>query len=170
MSDVKVIHGNNRQFDLLAVNLVDKVQYHVEVSVTHQEQWAPSPDQLQAAFDRKYFGAPGQRVGDNTDFVRGKDYEREICETYRSVGLDPSAIRRVWVSWTVVHADGLETQLKEYCEKRGLSIGSIEILSFRDDIVPCLMRSVSTANYDDDVLRTLSLLQQYYRQTANTSP
>lgn len=35
IADTKVINGNNRQIDLLAVNLKTNEQYQVEVSVTH---------------------------------------------------------------------------------------------------------------------------------------
>ena len=41
----------------------------------------------------------------------------------------------------------------------------IEVISFRDKILPELMEKVSTANYDDEILRTFSLIKQYKRQT-----
>lgn len=50
--DMKVINGNNRQLDLLAYNLMDNSQYHIEVSVTHQENWCPTPEQLVDMFDK----------------------------------------------------------------------------------------------------------------------
>ncbi len=34
--DVKVKGGNNRQLDLLAYNLLEDAQYHIEASVTHE--------------------------------------------------------------------------------------------------------------------------------------
>ncbi|GAB3995131.1 hypothetical protein GCM10028807_34470 [Spirosoma daeguense] len=37
MSDIKVISGNNRQLDLLAINIKTKKYYHIEVSVAHGE-------------------------------------------------------------------------------------------------------------------------------------
>ena len=55
MVDIKVINGNNRQTDLLAYNPKTTEQYHVEVSVTHREKWCPTPIELIAEFDKKYF-------------------------------------------------------------------------------------------------------------------
>ena len=52
MSDIKVINGNNRQIDLLAVNINTNEHYHVEVSVTHQENWCPTTADLFADFER----------------------------------------------------------------------------------------------------------------------
>jgi hypothetical protein len=34
--DLKVPGGNNRQLDLLAYNVREEAQYHVEMSVTHE--------------------------------------------------------------------------------------------------------------------------------------
>lgn len=164
MADLKVIKGNNRQIDLLAVNPKTGEQFHVEVSVTHQKNWCPNPAELFPEFEKKYFGVPTKREGKNTDYTLGKTYEKQIFETYESVGLNPNIIKRVWVCWIVVDADGLEAQLADYCGKRGLKKGSIEILSFRDDVIPSLMKKVATSNYGDDVLRTLSLLQQFEKQ------
>jgi len=164
MADMKVINGNNRQIDLLAVNLNTNKQYHVEVSVTHQENWCPTPDELFAEFEKKYFGAPTKREGKNTDYALGKTYEKQIYKTYESVGLNPQSIKRVWVCWTVVDADDIEHQMEQYCKKKGLKKDDIEILSFRDVIIPSLLKKVATSNYEDDVLRTLSLLQQFEKQ------
>lgn len=164
MADLKVIHGNNRQIDLLAVNLKTGQQYHVEVSVTHQENWCPTPADLFSEFEKKYFGAPTKREGKNTDYALGKTYEKKIYKTYEAVGLNSRSIKRVWVCWTVIDADNIGHQLEQYCKKRGLKKGAIEILSFRDVIIPSLMEKVATSNYEDDVLRTLSLLQQFERQ------
>ena len=167
MADLKVIRGNNRQIDLLAVNQQTGNQYHVEVSVTHRQNWCPTPEDLVADFEKKYFGVPEKREGKNTDYAIGKTYEKQINETYKSVGLDPTKIRRVWVCWTVLEADELAETLSKYCAKRSLPEGSIEVLSFRDTIIPTLMKQVSTSNYEDDTLRTLSLLQQYEQQTGS---
>jgi hypothetical protein len=161
---MKVINGNNRQIDLLAVNLNTNEQYHVEVSVTHQENWCPTPEDLFTEFEKKYFGAPTKRAGKNTDYALGKSYKKQIYKTYESVGINPKNIKRVWVCWTVVDADNIDHQMKQYCEKKGLKNKAIEILSFRDVIIPSLMKRVATSNYEDDVLRTLSLLQQFEKQ------
>lgn len=164
MADLKVIHGNNRQIDLLAVNLKTGEQYHVEVSVTHRENWCPTPADLFSEFEKKYFGTPTKRIGKNTDYALGKTYEKQIYETYKSVGFNPQKIKRIWVCWTVIGADDIDHQLEQYRKKRGLKKGAIEILSFRDIIIPSLKERVATSNYEDDVLRTLSLLQQFEEQ------
>ena len=161
MADRKVINGDNRQIDLLAVNLITNEQYHVEVNVAHQENWCPTPDELFAEFEKKYFGAPPKREGKKTDYATGKAYEKQIYKTYEAVGLNSKTIKRVWVCWTVVGADNIDQQMEQYCKKRGLKKTSIEILSFRDVIIPTLMKKVATSNYEDNVLRTLSLLQQF---------
>jgi len=164
MADTKVINGNNRQIDLLAVNLITNEQYHVEVSVTHQENWCPTTADLFADFEKKYFGAPPKREGRKTDYTTGKTYEKQICKTYEAVGLNSKSIKRVWVCWTVIGTDNLDQEMEQYCQKRGLKKTSIEIISFRDVIIPSLMKKVATSNYEDDVLRTLSLLQQFEKQ------
>jgi hypothetical protein len=169
MADLKVINGNNRQIDLLAYNLRTRDQYHVEVSVTHRENWCPTPQDLIMEFEKKYFGVPPEREGKNTDYALGKTYEKQIYKTYKSVGLNAKTIKRVWVCWTVVEPDNLEKHLARYCNKRGLRKDNIEILRFRDEVIPQLMKKVSTSNYEDDVLRTLSFLQQYERQTTRRS-
>lgn len=164
MADMKVINGNNRQIDLLAVNIKTNEEYHVEVSVTHQENWCPTIEDLFPEFEKKYFGAPTKREGKNTDYVLGKTYEKQIYKTYESVGLNPKSIKRIWVCWTVVDSDNIDWQMEQYCKKKGIKKSAIEILSFRDVIIPSLMKKVATSNYEDDVLRTLSLLQQFEKQ------
>ncbi|MCW8880277.1 MAG: hypothetical protein OQK04_11535 [Kangiellaceae bacterium] len=163
--DVKVIKGNNRQLDLLAYNIQERKSYHVEVSVTHCRQWCPTPEELKGNFDRKFFGLPSKKKGDNTDYVKGKTYTESIKKTYKSLGLDYESINRVWVCWTVKDADRLELELREYCKK--LRIPLVEVVSFRDEVIPSLMDKVSTSNYEDDSLRTLSLLRQYELQKPN---
>jgi len=74
IADLKVRKGNNRQIDLLAVNLKTEDQYHVEVSVTHCVNWCPDMEKLRSEFDKKYFGAPTEREGKNTDYAKGKNY------------------------------------------------------------------------------------------------
>src|SRR5919108_3922748 len=71
-SDVKVINGNNRQMDILAVSMLTGDQYHIECSVTHRERWCPTPGELIAEFQKKFSGIPPHREGKNTDSVRGK--------------------------------------------------------------------------------------------------
>ena len=165
IADLKVISGNNRQIDLLAYNLKAKEQYHIEVSVTHQENWCPTPNELTTEFDRKFFGVPVKREGKNTDFTLGKNYKKQIDLTYESVGFNPKNIKLIWVCWTLRDGDSVDKLLEEYCNRRGLPKDTINVISFRDDIIPSLMDRVGTSNYGDDVLRTLSFLQQFQKQT-----
>jgi len=165
--DMKVVDGNNRQIDLLAVDLKKDIQYHVEVSVTHCENWCPKPEELFEKFEKKFFGVPSKKEGSNTDHSIGKTYEHQINQTYKSVGIDPKRIKRVWVCWTVREDDNFGNQLKSYCKARKLSNNPIEVIKFKDEIIPSLWNAVSTSNYQDDVLRTLSLLKQYERQRKN---
>jgi hypothetical protein len=163
--DLKVSGGNNRQLDLLAYNLRTGAQYHVETSVTHELSWRATWKELRVAFDGKYFGAPKERAGANTDFARGRSYYREILRAYKSVGFTPSKVQRVWVTWVKPQEDDFDSTLLRYCRSRRLGRCPIQIVSFRDDVLPGLLSAVGKSNYNDDVLRTLSLLRQFERQT-----
>jgi hypothetical protein len=163
--DVKVLNGNNRQIDLLAYNVTKQLSYHVEVSVTHCQRWCPTFESLKESFDKKFFGIPPKREGPNTDFSRNKTYKRNIEDTYQHLGLHQENILRVWVCWTLLENENIENDLKKYCIEKNLPDGSLKILSFRDEVLPELLEKVSTSNYEDDSLRTLSLLRQYQKQT-----
>ena len=54
--DVKVIGGNNRQLDLLAYNLREGSQYHVETSVTHELSGRATWTNLESKFNGTFFG------------------------------------------------------------------------------------------------------------------
>ncbi|MBT4400902.1 MAG: hypothetical protein HOD37_15585 [Bacteroidetes bacterium] len=164
ISDLKVLKGNNRQLDLLAISIKPKKCYHVEVSVTHRKNWCPTPEILIENFEKKFFGVPPVRDGAKTDFSTGKNYKTSIDNTYSSVGINPDTIRRVWVCWIVNGAERLQPILKDYCTKKGIRRSHLEVLSLRDEIIPELLNTVSTTNYDDDILRTLSLLEQHRKQ------
>jgi len=161
MHDVKIPKGNNRQLDLLAVNLSDKSQFHIESSVTHVPRWCPDVAKLEEAFDRKFLGAPAKREGPNRDLAKGKTSQQAISDAYKLLGLEPEKVQRVWVLWTINDPDNLITFLEEYKKKKGIKI---QVLSLRDEIIPELQKMVDTANYDDEVLRTLSLLKQMEAQ------
>jgi hypothetical protein len=165
MADVKIQGGNNRQCDLLAYNLVSGEQYHVESSVTHQENWCPSMKELREIFDKKYLGIPPKLEGINTDYAKGKTYYEHITKTYKSIGFDLLRIKRVFVTWRVANEDNLGSLLTEYEQEHSIKV---DVLSFRDKILPELMDKISTSNYDDEVLRTLSLLRQRALQTKQT--
>jgi hypothetical protein len=163
ISDVKVPHGNNRQVDLLAVSLVDGVQYHVECSVTHCENWCPTPEKLEEEFERKFLGYPREREGTSTDSTKKKTYGGMIYTTYQIYGFDMAKVRRVWICWVVKDQANLKQVLYNYHMKSGQLV---EVLSFRDEILPKLQKAIGTSNYDDEVLRTFSLLKQAGKQGA----
>jgi hypothetical protein len=160
--DVKVIGGNNRQIDLLAVSLQQQSYFHVESSVTHGQHWNPTPEKLSAIFERKYFGVPPSREGEGTDHARGKSYWQCILDTYTSFGVKPDQVQRVFCCWTPPTSPAVANVLASTAKRWG--IRPIQLLSFRDDVIPQLEEAVSTANYEDDPLRMLSLLQQRRRQ------
>jgi hypothetical protein len=157
MTDVKVIGGNNRQCDLLAFNLASQAQFHVESSVTHDPNWLPSNDALRGIFDKKFRGIAPKREGERTDHVKGKTYFDNILQTYRSVGFDPPKVQRVFVTWGLRQETTLQSFLTSYAEEHGIQI---QVYLFRDQILRELMDKISTSNYEDEVLRTLSLLRQ----------
>jgi|ERR1043166_2839013 hypothetical protein len=161
-ADVKVEGGNNRQIDLLAVSLVSGEQFHVECSVTHCERWCPTPAELVLAFEKKFSGIPPAREGSNTDSSRGKLYGGVIRTMHDRLGLDKTKIQWVWVCWAVQDPENLEVAVRDYHLRVGYLV---KVLSFRDTILPELMVAVSTANYDDEVLRTFSLIKEWRRQT-----
>ena len=162
LDDVKVIDGVNRQLDLLAINLVTGDQYHIETSVTHRTAWAPDAKKLEAVFSHKFLGIPKEREGKKTDFARGVNYLEQIDATYRSVGIDPKKIQRVFVCWIMKDEATWETALAEFKQKHGFGMS---IVSFRDTILPALCDAVGTTNYDDEVLRTLSFIKEREIQT-----
>jgi hypothetical protein len=166
-SDVKVVDGNNRQMDILAVSMLTSKQYHVECSVTHRERWCPTPEELILGFQQKFSGIPPEREGKNTDSKRGKRYGGKINDMYRRLGLDFAKINRVWVCWMVKDPRGPESALSEHFIRTGYSV---EIMSFRDTILPALMDAVATSNYDDDALRTFSLIKEWKKQARKTEP
>ena len=78
------------------------------------------------------------------------------------LGLDKTKIQWVWVCWAVQDPENLEVAVRDYHLRVGYLV---KVLSFRDTILPELMVAVSTANYDDEVLRTFSLIKEWRRQT-----
>lgn len=167
MTDVKIIGGNNRQCDLLAIDLVTNNQFHVETSVTHDLRWLRSEIDLQKLFDKKFLGIPPKREGLRTDHAKGKKYLDEILQTYHRVGFEPKKVRRVFVTWTLRQETNIENFIASYAAEYDLQI---EVWRFRDTILPELMSKISTSNYDDEILRTLSLLKQYDLQMKQTNP
>jgi hypothetical protein len=157
-----VINGVNRQLDLLAINLTTGDQYHIETSVTHRTAWAPDEQKLESIFAHKFLGHPKEREGKKSDFVRGVNYQAQIEATYKSVGLDPTKIQRVFVCWILKHEAAGKNALAAFRQKHGFGMS---IVSFRDTILPALRDAVGTTNYDDEVLRTLSFIKEQDSQT-----
>lgn len=164
ITDVKIQAGNNRQCDLLAYNLKTQDQYHVESSVTHDLRWAPLGERWREIFDGKFRGVPPKREGAKTDYRKGKSYLECIIQAYRNVGFEPANVRRVFVTWAVLDIDFLNCLLDEYLVEHGIKI---EVMSLRDEILPELLEKVSTSNYEDEILRTFSLLRQRELQTGD---
>lgn len=173
LSDRKVVNGNNRQLDILAYNLKEKLQLHIEVAVTHQMNWCPTRDELGIEFDRKFFGVPPNRmsnVGGQTDFQRGKSYFQQIEKTYSEVGFSPHEVKRVWVGWMLPNESENHKPLVLTHIPGNLSTEyEIEVLSLRDLILPQLEEKIGTANYDDEMLRVMSFMKQRRLQTASKS-
>ena len=167
-SDRKVISGNNRQMDLLAYDLRHDRQYHIEASVTHSLNWYESLEQHKSYFEKKFFGIPDKKIGDNTDSAKSKNYYHQILQTYIDIGFSPDKVERVYVKWVVKESsDSLPFQhrivnpldSKEY---------QITVLSLRDFVLPKIESSIKTANYDDEIMRVMSLLMQRNIQTKSS--
>ena len=168
MADVKVHGGNNRQLDLLAYGVGDSAQYHIEIGVTHVPRFQPDVDKLEKKIQFKFFGEARElRKTAARKRVRkpARNYFHQIIETYRYVGFEPPKVQRIWVTWQAPDVEKLAERLREYCKNNHLDDYCVRFMSFRDEIVPELFKDIRTANYSDDALRTLSLLQQCDRQT-----
>lgn len=167
MTDVKVERGNNRQLDLIAIDLRRDEAYHVETSVKIAG-FGPTLPQLEMAFERKFFGAPRANEKPEGDHALGKNYRPAIDRTYRRLGLKRSRLSRVYVCWTVTGVQ--HGELDAFCERVSrrchLRRNPIQVWSFRDRVLPELSDAVGTANYDHEALRTLSLLAAAERQRA----
>jgi hypothetical protein len=161
LDDVKVIGGNNRQIDLLAINLRTKEQFHIETHVTHQTMWALDAKGISQFFEYKFLGFPRKREGKKTDYSRGVNYRRQIEDTYKSVGLDPEKIQRVFVCWIIKDQETYDLALAELQKRHSCTMA---VVSFRDIILPALQDAVGTTNYDDEVLRTFSLIKEREKQ------
>lgn len=167
--DRKVTRGNNRQLDILAIHLTKGEQFHIEVGVTHQENWCPTIDELGLQFEKKFFGVPPERkgrTGGTTDFEKKKSYWPQIEATYKEVGFDPLKVQRVWVCWIVKGKKDAKPIKHMFQSKHLAKSFEIEVLSLRDFILPELERAIGTSNYDDEILRTLGFVKQRELQTA----
>ncbi|MFN7139653.1 MAG: hypothetical protein ACK4UN_09960 [Limisphaerales bacterium] len=168
--DVKVINGNNRQFDLLACNLTNGLIYHVETSVVPSGRYFPNrlPDLL-SVFQKKFFGLPEDRQ--NVDYIPSeddRDYQK-VIQTYAAYGLNPALIVRVWCSWALADYGRTEVEIRDYFQHRCVSGDRYELLEFRDKVMPELSAKIGTANYEDDALRTFSFFAERDYQNGRCS-
>jgi hypothetical protein len=169
LADRKVKKGNNRQLDILAYHLKQGDAFHIEVGATHRENWCPTLDELGSQFEKKFFGAPPERKGKvagTTDYDKGKSYWHQIEATYTEVGFDPERVQRVWVCWIVKNRKDSEPIKLKYPSTHLSRAFEIEILSLRDYVLPELQNAIGTANYDDEILRTLGFVKQRELQSA----
>jgi predicted transcriptional regulator len=164
--DIKVEKGNNRQFDLLAYNIKKKKSYHIESSVKHELRWNPTIDELKELIGFKFFGTLKNKnnKGKNTDKAKNKNYLDQIKSTYEFYGMNYEKINRVWVLWCTDKI--ADTHFKIIKSKKYLNLNNktIEIISFRDIIIPELEKSIGKSNYENDIIRTLSLIIESRKQ------
>lgn len=170
LTDFKVIGGNNRQMDVLAYSPTEKEFRHIEVSVTHSENWTADLDHVKNDIGFKFFGLPrnSRPNNPNTDFSKGKTYKQQIKNAYKTFGIDWDKVIRVWCLWryteTQTEIDNWKLELqKEF----NVNANRFELLSFRDTILPRLFEMIGTANYSDEIMRTISLIKEYDRQIKN---
>lgn len=173
VSDVKVFGGINRQIDLITYDPKSGLFYHIESSIGHRINFAPNLGQIYSKMKYKFFGDPKetQSSGNKTDKAKGKSYLANINETYRSLSIDPKKIIRVWCTWCfdkVDHTDIVNWKIR-FAKITKLKPENFELLSFRDEVMPMLLTETGTPNYDDDLLRCLSLVIQHKNQTEKIS-
>lgn len=163
ITDVKVVNGINRQCDLLAANIKEEKYYHVETSVTHRTMWAPKVEELKAIFDAKFIGIPKEKENSNSEWKKGVTYFENIKKTYRLFGLPPSKVTRVFVCWIMKDKDreSVPKLVDKYKKKYGIRV---EVMSFKETILPRLKDAVGTSNYDDEILRTISFFKELEKQ------
>lgn len=167
-TDFKVEGGNNRQFDVLAYNKKYNTLRHIEVSVTHSIGWTADLQLLKDDLRFKFFGVPKNKRPNNpkTDFNRGKNYRNQIENAYQQFGFEWDEVIRVWCLWIYPSEQEVINNWKqELSQEFSIPKENFEILSMRDEVLPMLTKSIGTSNYDDDILRTISLIDQRRKQT-----
>jgi hypothetical protein len=169
VTDIKVEKGNNRQFDILTYDNKVKKFCHVEVSVTHTLNWIRTIDSISEEVRFKFFGIPKNKRPENlkSDFSKGKTYLEPIKATYAKFGIDYENVKRVWCTWCLSDADisKIDSWKISMASEFNLQPSNFDILLFRDEVLTTLLNKIGTSNYDDELLRTLSLIGEYNRQT-----
>lgn len=169
-SDIKILNGNNRQIDLLAFHLKSGKYFHIEVNVSHSENWNTTLSGIEEKIQFKFFGATRdlRPENKNTDHSKNKNYLNEIKRTYESFGIDYHKLIRVWCTWNVKeNEDQVNSWKIGLAKKNELREENFELLSFRDSVLPQLLNTVGTAYYEDELLRTLSIIKEFNKQTIN---
>ncbi|HTJ50581.1 MAG TPA: hypothetical protein VL443_14065 [Cyclobacteriaceae bacterium] len=161
VNDVKVVGGNNRQIDLLAINLTEGIYYHVETTVTHGLKWKPQYFEL---VTQKFLGYPKPKSKKLDRY-----YLPEIKLTYQQYGI-PKISKRIICTWvTEIQVEDLNQELNGLTENKYEDIiSTIELLSLRDQVIPDLQNAIGTSFYEDEILRTMSLLKQRELQVLNS--
>jgi len=170
-TDIKVDKGHNRQFDILSFDNITNKYYHIEVSVTHSLNFVERLDNISNEVRSKFFGIPKNKRPENTktDFAKGKTYIEPIKSTYSKFGIDYEKVIRVWCTWCLSENElpNIMDWKKLMSKEFNLRPENFEILFFRDEVLETLLKEIGTSNYDDELLRTLSLINAYKLQTIN---
>src|ERR1041385_5619058 len=153
-TDVKYIKGNNRQLDILAYSPSLESFWHVESSISILENFTLTIPEIRKRFKEKF-------LGNVKDHKKGKQsFKESLTETYALFGASWKDVTRVWVQWHYESRNELEALRAELAGLLNVKPDKIEFLSLRDDIITHLYEKVGTSKYDDDFLRTLSLLKR----------
>jgi len=160
--DIKIEEGNNRQFDLLAYDLKEAKILHIEINVSitheknHNDYWGYNKNKIKKYFKEKFFGhlKPNKTGDEEKNLI-------VIKKTYNKFGIEYKKVTRVICIWCLP-PEVKETPSqwkKELSEEFELPQNKFEILSFRDEVLPELFKNIKTSNYNDELLRLLSLLK-----------
>lgn len=163
-ADIKVIRGNNRQFDIIAYNYKLDRFLHIEASVAHGQHWAASLTDIEKNVGYKFFGRTKNKRPDNpnTDYNKGKTYLQPIKSTYENLGIEYQKVIRVWCTWALIERDNdIKDWQRRLAKQYSLKPENFEILKFRDTVLPEVTANIGTAYYDDELIRILSLVKQY---------
>ncbi len=63
---------------------------------------------MEPAFQLTEGHSPKERVGDKTDYTRGKRYFAAVERAYRDIGFSPPDVQRLWVCWQLPKAEGFD--------------------------------------------------------------
>lgn len=171
ITDKKVKQAQNRQFDILAYDLKNNSQMHIEVATTTTKSWEADTKtpEFKEYIEKKFFGTPPKREtkeGNRTDYERGVNYLEKISDAYKEVSFDFNKVERIIVFWSFKKTDGSNfIHFKSSPEKlqdqeKFKKEYQITLISLRDFIIPELFSHLKTSNYEDEILRTFSFLNE----------